>query len=445
MALLWPASGFSREARFHADTLLYAGVLVLLLLRLAAAGAGVWPAMTGILLLAGALLGSKVRFWSRHSYAVNVHMALLALFLLLAAMLYPLQGYDARALWFHHGKIFFLFPGEAGLDYLRGIGHADYPKMLAALSAHIAAFFGFWSDWAVKFSVFILILPPLLTALRLPLAYVLTALLFSLHATRLLTSGYMDALLALYAVVMACSWTEAVFRDENKPLPRKEAVTLAILSGAVLLNLKNEGLVLAGIFALLALAHAVFAGKRGSRTRVAFSASDFALAALAAAPFVYWKILSFHFSLSNDIFGNGQLPFLRQLSERLAHPAQSWLIFKKLVVPEMLPLAVFYALMYAWSSKLPEARRKSLFAFALAALYGAALFCVYLGTPCDLTWHLDTSADRVDKPCVALLALAALYLLSAQLRAGGLLEKFHLAEPATPPKPSASFTTLSQE
>ena len=97
----------------------------------------------------------------------------------------PLTDWDARSIWYFHGKIIFsygAFSKEAGFtETAVKWAQIDYPKLNAVLSAQFAYYTGYWNEYMPKISLAYLLLPVLLwifTFFKFNLSFILLLVIF---------------------------------------------------------------------------------------------------------------------------------------------------------------------------------------------------------------------------------------------------------------------------
>jgi len=337
--------------------------------------------------LLAALLGMG---WLRWMLAAAV------LLLFAGAILFEsVRDWDARSIWFFAAKRLF-FGGGLGAgpdDWTQrayGFSHADYPKLLPLLAAQFASMWGLWNEYIPKAGLLLLLLPVVIGLLGLPrrlglsLLFLAGALLLS--TGRYLWNGYADTYLGLYGVLAAvwlARWLES-----------GEATTLALASAflGVAINLKNEGILLAlcvaaslAIWSLLARP-AVTPWRR-------WPAGVWLALVLPWIGFFAWMLTKQQWHLENDLqLGIASLPrVLQRLAEgKLALVARG-LVLETDTGKSAGLLLLSAGLAWALRARVPVT---AWFPAAVATMYLAGMFVVYLATPHDVAWHMGSSAER---------------------------------------------------
>ena len=314
----------------------------------------------------------------------------------------PLQDWDARTIWFFHGKMIFY---GAGLDQAIGLDgpsvpHPAYPMLVPGLAAQVASVAGFWNEYLPKLSLALLLPVPILVVLmlrRTPVSMTLLILAFAMITNQFLYNGSMDGYLALYAAAAAfflVDWLEggggAAFLAA--------AGALGVVGG-----LKTEGqivyLALAAALAYLVMRRKVVLHRPSTAALV--------LAALPFAGFLLWHVLAARWLLRTDDFSFGHaLP-------RLFDPSALWqivhigLLHSRFYVPVLALLAIMGLARFRGMA-LPATIQLPLIA---GVLFIAGACLVFAMTPNDLLWQLNTAAGRVVRSGTEMLLVGAVLIL----------------------------------
>ena len=227
----------------------------------------------------------------------------------------PISDWDARSIWFFHAKMMYfgdtlpVYVWSPELDF----AHQDYPNLFPLIAAQVAAIAGYWNEYIPLtalmilsfveiFSVFYLA-PPLVAIGVLVLYYMYFVLTPMNYATtiQIYTNGYMDMHLAFMSLAVVL----AMWRTRGN-LELRESILLILLV-SMIASLKNEGLILAiiilvflGVTQLLNNGNTTFYNRR-----IRFSA----LATVALAPALAWRLLLHFRNISNDLSSPTWGPF----------------------------------------------------------------------------------------------------------------------------------------
>ncbi|HEL4182928.1 TPA: hypothetical protein ACXJTM_002709 [Stenotrophomonas maltophilia] len=370
-------------------------VSILLCYGLAAVGLMGWPVQVAF----GAVVLSALLALPAVRELRTAPLVLAVLVLVLIALGSPSDGWDPSSIWLFHAKRIYL-EGTlyAQLDDYAPWSHNDYPALVPLLMACAAGLAGHWNELLPKAVAPLLLLPALLLiapSFRWRWCGVLFAVLLLRLARDMLINGYMDPLVAVYAVAAVAAAMRHRARAGHGGSCELVAFTLLV---AVLSMLKNEGAVLAALLTAVVLGEGVLRERRlGWRILLA--------AVVALLPLLAWKLAVGQAGVGNDLAGSD---LKTQLLARLGSEGGTLPIVGRLLLDiwVLVPLLVL-AVLWRPVLRVPAASAAVLTALA----YTAVLFLVYLGTPHDLDWHLRTSADRVRMPVTLLLGFAVLLAL----------------------------------
>lgn len=358
---------------------------------LAAAGWAGLPALAALVVVLGAALWSLTALRDPRTAWMVVAVAVL----LVIALGSPSDEWDPRSIWlFHARRIYEDGTLYSQLDGYAPFSHNDYPALVPLLMATLAKGVGHWNELFPKAAATLLFLPALLLIVR-GLRTWWVAGLFAVVVLKVggtyLADGYMDALVAVYGV--ASLVTASRCRPATSGIAWAELVPYVLVT-AVLVLIKNEGVVLAGVVAAAVSASLLLRDRRVPWALLA----AFVVALL---PLVAWKLAVAGAHLTNDL---ASTDMKAQLLARLPELSNSTLILKKLL--RGWALVPLLALLVLWKRTW---RTPVVLAGLLAGVaYAGVLYAVYLGTPHDLEWHLATSVKRTALPVFLLLTYALL-------------------------------------
>jgi len=357
----------------------------------------VWLALGGLALLAagGIWLIAPQRHDPPHAPAPTALWweIVLAALVSAASVLVPVTEWDARSIWFYHAKVVFhdgFHP--AAWSYVAAEtnwSHPFYPKLLAALAGAMATLFGAWNDYLPKLALAVIAVPALLLGGRVFEDWRLRALFWLLTFTvvrRFMWNGYMDGLLALWSAVALLHVVASCLGR----IDRERATVICAVALSVGAALKVEGGVIAACFAAgLGAAHAL-------RWRALLPHWPLYLRAalFVVVPYAVWRLASPALGIGPG-WASISTDYVARAVERLGemqailHIAAE--MFRRTFIATLVLLA---ALLFILRRGDPAWNHAALVGLLVLALYGAALFFVYLGTPIDLGVHLQTSVSR---------------------------------------------------
>jgi hypothetical protein len=181
---------------------------------------------------------------------------------------------------------------------------------------------------------------------------------------------------------------------------------------AIVANIKNEGLLLCAIYLFCLMCFSLIKRKNFAvNPRPADYLRSVLWALAAACPGVMWLLFRIRMDLTNNL--NLGISSWDKINMRVGSLEAVKAISAHLFVDCKTHLAVAMVLAiygFAFSKRIPVSSRHFLPIYA-ASLYFAGIFLVYLSTPYDLMWHLETSADRVLMSFAAIMSAAAFLIL----------------------------------
>jgi hypothetical protein len=302
----------------------------------------------------------------------------------------PLTSWDARVIWFFHAKRIYLDNDIlAQLDGYIPATHNDYPVLVPAVAASIARSVGYWNEVVPRLAVLTILFPTLaFIAVRINrtnhvLAWLTGVLVI---ANKLLLNGYMDALLALAVASLGIAYMELQReRPPPRPADRWTLIVLIVLLTMALPHLKNEGM-------LAVVALGISMGIRSSQGAVPVVASSIAGIGYVAG----WRMHVASHGLETDLFAPG---IAARAMDRLGDPWALLLIGAWFAIHAGPACVVLVACARTRRAGLPIAE-PWVRSIAFVGIYALGMAAIYLTTPNELAWHLETSARRVFLPAV---------------------------------------------
>lgn len=338
------------------------------------------------------------RYQKQHipiSSSINKIIGITFLYLLFLSpiLAIPLYGWDARSIWFFHAKMIYS-AGSLGLS--AGwqhpsivFSHADYPKLIPVMAAQIAYIVGYWNEFIPKISLFFMLAPAILwlsTFARRSFSFIILLLTIISIFYMSVVSGYMDGILALNFSVSMLLLGRYINSFQRVDL----LSTICCLIS--LLYIKNEGSLAGLIGFILILLLALFQGKKPSIPQFRVDWKYYLVGIIAFAPFVLWIIYKQRWHLSNDL-GIGTIESFTRIISRFEDGSYK-LVFHdaaQRIEGALLLFGTIYFASIAWRKTIAK---ESIPALLAAGIYFLAIIFIYLSTPYDLEWHLNTSLKR---------------------------------------------------
>lgn len=331
------------------------------------------------------------------------------LYAFFAALLMPISGWDAWAIWFMKARIFFL-EGKVASAFLLNKSyastHLDYPLLVPLAVSWIYTCLGTVNDQLAK-----VIFPLLFSAMLIVFFYIVrrlstrgnailfTALLalspvimthtggFSMPFGSLYSGdfvGYADLMLSIYFFSAAAFFYLYMLKDDTWPL------FCSVLFLALGAWTKNEGLPYA-FFGVILIALYLLISPRIKRPGAVFIALLVLSFLVIAAPWLFYKsYLNLQseymvtLSLSTVMNNIGRLPLILSRT--------GGFMFRNVELFNLTWYLYFLTLILNWRRffSAPLAFL-NLFFFLQFSLY----IFIYIISPNEINWHLDTSLDRL--------------------------------------------------
>jgi hypothetical protein len=370
----------------------------------------------GLLLGVRTLLGrrGKQPFSLSRSWLWSLPLAYVVVLYGVLILTHPLTHWDARSIWFFHAKVIYY---EGALTETSGWNelldaHADYPKLLQTLAAQVATVCGYWNEYLPKMALLVLLIPAAagyFAFFQRPLSWIFLISMAFFPTYSELWNGYADGYFALYAglaVLALGRWFEA---------RRPHDLLLGFAGLGIASCLKNEGSLFLVCTAMGFAAPGLW--RWTNRKERPFGSIDWLslayLAVVALAGPVIWLMKKKAWGLQSDLDLSGR--YLADAWGRFRDGESFGLVVENLFQNQeltyaLIPLAMGIIAARVLRVPVPAA---VWFPFATATLYLLGIVLVYLGTPYDLSWHLNTSAGRTVLPIFVTFSVATFLVLDA--------------------------------
>lgn len=325
-------------------------------------------------------------------------------------------GWDARFIWFFHGKMIYY---NNALNQYAGwsnpaisFSHADYPKLIGILSAQFAYLIGFWNDYLPRLSLLVLLVPAILGTLsffkRINISSIYLYIIYFYSLDSYMFNGYMDAYFAIHAGISLLYYWKWTVNNNYRDL----LTAICFLSIASLL--KNEGILYFTSFVLSASLCLI----KYKNIRIDFMALlkvpvFWVISIILSTNLAYWAWLKNRWGLKNDL-SVGINSFAKAATNLINGSFYS--IIKYLILDTYTGLSILILVSATlFSIYLRVYKLKHLImSYITTIFYFMGIFVVYLSTPLDLTWHLQYSASRT-MMAVNLCLIASTYITLRQI------------------------------
>lgn len=295
----------------------------------------------------------------------------------------PVSSWDARSIWFFHAKrIFFDNNLYAQLDNYMSWSHNDYPPLIPAIAASITKSFNFWNEYLPRLAVLVGLFPVLFIfewLLQNKLAFSLWIAGLLILCKYSLVDGYMDSMLAIYAAT-ACLLIMKLYSESKDRF--KYYIPLALTLASLPL-IKNEGLLATLIFTVILI----------PKFKKEYMHLLPLITLILFCSFL-WRYPLMLSHIHNELFPPEIPGVMERFITRLFNFQEMIIILKKIVHVLGIVFILFIVCLYKFKRNEYLTRIPILFSVS----YIGGLIAVYIITPLDLIWHLDTSASRTLLP-----------------------------------------------
>ena len=336
------------------------------------------------------------------NYSENPFLKIFFLVIVFISLGTPTFEWDPRSIWLFHAKrIFYDQSIFSVLDNYAEFSHNAYPSLAPALASSLATLIGYWNEVFPKLSFLLMFLPPLI------LTYVffkntkylifLSIVFFTIG--KHLFNGWTDGLVAVYFCLSTFLMYLLIVSENNFFKKKIIFYLIAFCFFTTLTLIKNEGIVLLLILFVVTFLIKFYKGRlKNDIIKLIYLSFSF-------APIILWKLFCYSKGIGNDyINSNILLNILPRLYEIENYKLISYflLLNEKFIYSLVFFLATFWI---KWNTELFR------FISFIALSYIFILFFIFLSTPYDLHWQLDSTAVRVVKSLSFLFAFFGLYNL----------------------------------
>jgi len=347
-------------------------------------------------------LFSILVFYSKN-FLLNPFLKIFFLLIIFISLGTPTYEWDPRSIWLFHAKRIFLDNSIFSIvDNYAEFSHNDYPNLVPAFSASLATLVGHWNEVFPKLSFSFMFLPPLILTFSFlrNTQYIIFLFLIFFVIGKYLFNGWADGLVAVYfclnALLMYVLFIEGTNHYKNRLL--YYLITICFFISLTLI--KNEGIAL--LFILFVTTFLIKLYKR----ELSKDFTRFIFLSFSFLPIIFWKYFCYTNGVGYNDYINSDI--LMNLLPRIGDLKNYQLISYFLFLNEKFLICLILFLLSFWIKW-----NKEIFLFISVIFIGYAfvLFFIFLSTPYDLYWQLNSTAARVVKSLSFLLAFFGLYNL----------------------------------
>ena len=341
-------------------------------------------------------------FYSKN-FLENPFLKIFFLFIIFISLGTPTFEWDPRSIWLFHAKRIFYDQSIFSIgDNYAAFSHNEYSSLAPAFASSLAFLVGHWNEVFPKLSFSLMFLPPLILtyAFLKDTQYLIFLSIVFFTIGKFLFNGWTDGLVAIYFGLSAFLMYLLFFIDTNFFKNRLLFYLLAFCFFISLTLIKNEGIALLFILFATTFIIKLYKGQLGK------DISKLVFLSISFLPVIFWKFFCYSKGIG-DYYINTNI--LLNLLPRLDDLNNYKLISYFLLLNEKFLVALIFFFVSSWVKW-----NRNLFSFVLiiTIMYIFILFFIYLSTPFDFYWQLDSSAARVIRSLSFLLAFFGLYNLT---------------------------------
>ena len=340
-------------------------------------------------------------FYSKN-FLENPFLKIFFLFIIFISLGTPTFEWDPRSIWLFHAKrIFYDQSIFSVMDNYAEFSHNAYPTLAPAFASSLAFLVGHWNEVFPKLSFTLMFLPPLILIYSFlkNTHYLIFLSIVFFTIGKFLFNGWADGLVAIYFGLSAFLMYLLFIVDTNFYRNKLFFYLLAFCFFISLTLIKNEGTAL--LFTLFVTTFLIKLYKRELRKDI----SKLIFLSISFIPIILWNLFCYSKGIGNDYINtNILLNLLPRLDDLNNYKLISYFLF----LNEKFLIALIFFIVSFWVHP-----NKELFSFVtiVTTMYIFILFFIYLSTPFDFYWQLDSSAARVIRSLSFLLAFFGLYNL----------------------------------
>jgi len=335
----------------------------------------------------------------------NPYLKIFFLLILLICLGTPISDWDPRTTWFFHAKrIFYDQSIFSVADNYAAHSHNDYPTLAPALASSLALLIGHWNEVFPKVSFLLMFLPPLIFAYLIfqNTYYIIFLSVVFFTIGNFLFNGWTDGLIAIYFGLSVFLMYLLVISNKYTLKNNLLLYFIALCFYSSLTLIKNEGLALLVILFVSAFIFKLI--KRELKKKIL----TLLMLLFSFIPIIFWKLFCYLNQINHEVINSS---IYTNFLSRFLFFDNYELIFYFLILNEKFIITLIFFLISFWIN-----RDKDILAFIAVITFGyiSVLFFIYLSTPLDFYFQLDSTASRIMRTPSFLLAFFGLYNLKIQ-------------------------------
>ena len=336
------------------------------------------------------------------NFLENPFLKIFFLFIIFVSLGTPTFEWDPRSIWLFHAKrIFFDQSIFSIADNYAAFSHNEYPSLAPAFASSLAVLVGHWNEVFPKLSFTLMFLPPLILTYSFlkDTQYLIFLSIVFFIIGKFLFNGWADGLVAIYFGSSTFLMYLIFFVDTNFYKNRLLFYLLAFCFFVTLTLIKNEGIAMLFILFTATFLIKLYKGLLGK------DISKLIFLSISFLPIILWKFFCYSKGIGDHYINtNILLNLLPRLDDLNNYKLISYFLF----LNEKFLIALIFFLVSFWVKS-----NKELFSFVstVITMYIFVLFFIYLSTPYDFYWQLDSTAARLMRSLSFIMAFFGLYNL----------------------------------
>ena len=333
-------------------------------------------------------------FYYFYKYEKNKFLILFLLALIIISLGTPTDSWDARSIWLFKAKEFFYDHSIISIkNNYAEFSHNNYPSIAPAFAAGLSTLIGYWNEIYPKAGLTLMFIPPLIIISRFfdNNFFLISISIILFIVGKFLVNGELDGLVALYFVTSVIIIYD--FKNLNNDIFYQCLILIFFL--IILSLLKAEGTVLL----LCSFIGSMFIFYKKKYLCKNLIISFF----VSIIPVLIWNYFCIYNNIGNT--NNNNIFNINDFTNRILYLKNYILIFEYLLLNEKF---LFSLIVFLVSTIYIKNKDILIYVSSISLIYILFLFIVYLSTPLDLEWHLN-SANRIIKPIALFLSIFSLY------------------------------------
>jgi len=336
------------------------------------------------------------------NFLENPFLKLSFLFIIFISLGTATFDWDPRSNYLFHAKrIFYDQSVFSVADNYAIFSHNEYPTLIPAFASSLAVLIGHWNEVFPKLSFSLVFLPPLILAYSFfkDTRYLIFLSIVFFTIGKFLFNGWVDGILAVYFCLSAFLMYFLIISNEYNKKDNYFYYLIALCFFATLTLIKNEGTVLLLIIFLATTLIKLF------KKELSGNISNLILLSSSFIPIILWKLFCYSNGLGHEFLHTDIIANLLARSEDLNNYK---LVSYFLLLNEKFLITLTFFFISCW-----VVMDKKILSFVLiiSLVYIFILFFIYLTTPHDLYFQLNSTAARVVKSLSFFFAFFGLYNL----------------------------------